>query len=160
LSAPGEVPFEIEYYRGIKKAYSERGLDSGTCRFVNCIPSIESGMDAILEQYRSYKTEIGQAFTGVMAFCDMLAFGAYKAAAKLGLRIPHDLSVIGYDNIPFAAMATPPLTTIDFPVVRIAEYCSEILLSCLVRGERNVMRYILEPSLVERGSTARAGGGL
>lgn len=54
--------------------------------------------------------------TAIFAISDRLALGVYAAARELGLRIPADLAVAGFDNVEFAAYADPPLTTVDFPL--------------------------------------------
>jgi len=115
---------------------------------------MDSGYEAITENIDSYRDRYGHRFTGIMAFCDMIAFGAYLALDTLGLRIPEDVSVIGYDNSPFSRLTSPPLTTVHFPVDRIAKHCSDILISNLVNNEERLQTYSLEPSLVERSSVA------
>jgi LacI family transcriptional regulator len=72
--------------------------------------------------------------TAIFAANDMSATGVYQAARELGLQIPADLSVIGFDNLREAAYLSPPLTTIDQSVEKLGTMATEML-SMLVKGE-------------------------
>lgn len=86
---------------------------------------------------------------------DVVASGVYQAAADLGLRIPHDLSVVGIDNVSVAALLTPPLTTVDLP----GEHLGEVGVAALVaRLDGRAAQPVapLATSLIVRSSTAPA----
>jgi LacI family transcriptional regulator len=87
-----------------------------------------------------------------MNFDDNLAHGVYKAAAQLGLSIPNDLSVVGFDDNPLSIFASPPLTTVYLPKERIASSCIEILHNILLDGNSSKAIYSLSPHLVIRDS--------
>jgi LacI family transcriptional regulator len=72
--------------------------------------------------------------TAIFAANDMTAMGVYQAANELGLQIPEDLSVIGFDNLREAAYLSPPLTTIDQFIEKMGTLATEML-SMLVKGE-------------------------
>lgn len=72
--------------------------------------------------------------TAIFAANDMSAMGVYQAAAELGLQIPGDVSVVGFDNLREAASLTPPLTTIDQAIEKMGTIATEMLLK-LVKGE-------------------------
>ncbi|TXK68914.1 LacI family DNA-binding transcriptional regulator [Paenibacillus sp. N3.4] len=150
LAGPVDFPVSNQYIEGIKQAYEEVDLPFHDQMIVHGIPSIENGYKAILDYYKTDGT--AKPFTGVIAFCDTLAYGVFKAAAKLNLRIPEDINVIGYDDNPLTVFSAPPLTTIHFPRERVAAHCSEILIAKLVNNEERMKFYSLEPNLVERGS--------
>ncbi|EWM19351.1 LacI family DNA-binding transcriptional regulator [Kutzneria sp. 744] len=96
--------------------------------------------------------------SAVFAGNDLQALGLYEAARELGLRIPDDLSVVGFDDLPMARWVGPPLTTIRQPLVAMAETAARLALS-LGRGERpDTTRVDLATSLVIRHSTAPFGG--
>jgi DNA-binding LacI/PurR family transcriptional regulator len=82
----------------------------------------------------------------------MLAIGVYKAALKIGFKIPDDISVIGYDDDTIASLVSPQLTTLKYPKESIASLCSEILIEKLVNNYPSVKQFSLEPLLVERQS--------
>jgi DNA-binding LacI/PurR family transcriptional regulator len=90
--------------------------------------------------------------TAILAETDMLAFGAQRVASERGLRIPEDLSLVGFDDIPPAARNVPPLTTVRQPLAEKGEVAYQLLQE-LLAGEapRNV---VLPVELIVRESTA------
>ena len=91
--------------------------------------------------------------TAVFAANDMSAIATIEAATELGLRVPADLSVVGFDNIPESALCTPPLTTINQPIRRMGEQSIQLLLR-LMRGDRVEATHLtLATDLVVRQST-------
>ncbi|NYE46963.1 LacI family xylobiose transport system transcriptional regulator [Spinactinospora alkalitolerans] len=92
--------------------------------------------------------------TAVFAGSDLQALGLYEAARELGVRVPEDISVVGYDDLPLARWVGPPLTTVRQPLTEMAEEATRLALS-LSRGERPAnLRLDLATSLVVRQSTA------
>jgi LacI family xylobiose transport system transcriptional regulator len=91
--------------------------------------------------------------TAIFAGNDMQAFGVYEAARSLGLSIPEDLSVVGYDDVPPARWVGPPLTTIRQPLIEMAEEATRLALRLRTEHVDN-LRLDLATSLVVRGSTA------
>jgi DNA-binding LacI/PurR family transcriptional regulator len=92
------------------------------------------------------------------AFCfsDSIAYGVYAAARGLGLGIPHDLSVIGYDDHPVSILLAPPLTTFSWHTERLVEVAVGMVLAAIDGGARGRRRrVVIEPDLRERASTAR-----
>ncbi len=73
--------------------------------------------------------------TAIFAGSDLQAIGVLRAARQLGLRVPEDLSVIGYDNLPVAGWTDPPLTTVNQPLRDMAGTATQMLLE-LARGGR------------------------
>jgi LacI family transcriptional regulator len=98
----------------------------------------------------------GGQFTAVAAANDLLALGCYDVFAERGVRCPDDISVIGFNDMPFAARFKPPLTTIHIPHYEIGKAAAELMLERLQDGDSAVREIRLEPSLVVRGSTAAA----
>jgi LacI family transcriptional regulator len=91
--------------------------------------------------------------TAIFAANDVSAIAAIEAAAELGLQVPRDLSVVGFDNIPESALCTPPLTTVSQPIRQMGERAIELLLR-LIRGEpADVTHITLATSLVVRNTT-------
>lgn len=91
--------------------------------------------------------------TAVFAANDMSAIATIQAAAELGLDVPGDLSVVGFDNIPESALSAPPLTTVSQPVRQMGQQSVELLMR-LVRGEPVEVSHItLATDLVVRRST-------
>ena len=91
--------------------------------------------------------------TAVFAANDLSAIRVLEIAAELGLRVPEDLSVVGYDNVPEAASAVPPLTSIAQPMHQMGAEAVRILLG-LLSGETGEEHLRLPATLVVRASTA------
>jgi LacI family transcriptional regulator, repressor for deo operon, udp, cdd, tsx, nupC, and nupG len=89
--------------------------------------------------------------TGMYCDDDLLAGGVYLAARELGLRIPEDVSVVGFDDLPFARVFEPPLTTIAIDPEALGATAFEVLVA-LMRGEAPAGQ-VLPVALVVRGST-------
>ncbi len=103
--------------------------------------------------------------TAAVAFDDTLALGIIRRVAERGFRVPDDLSVTGCDDIVFAAMASPPLTTITTPVADAGRLAIDLLLDRLAgtTAPDEARQLVLDGTAVVRGSTApahrRRGGG-
>jgi CheY-like chemotaxis protein/signal transduction histidine kinase/DNA-binding LacI/PurR family transcriptional regulator len=90
-------------------------------------------------------------FDAIAAASDKMAIGAMNALEKHGLRVPYDVSVVGFDDIPEASFTTSPLTTVRQPLQAMGRRAVEILLAQL-RGEQVAAREVLPPILVRRQS--------
>jgi DNA-binding LacI/PurR family transcriptional regulator len=75
--------------------------------------------------------EAGTEFTAIFAHSDLLALGAIGELRARGLRVPEDISVVGYDDIPIAAFGTPPLTTVRQPMRAVGELAANVLLDAV-----------------------------
>jgi len=94
---------------------------------------------------------LAQRPTAIFASNDYLALAVFRVAAQLGLRVPADLSVVGFDDVPAAAMAQPGLTTVRQPLDAIGRQAIDILVS----GQTAHYRHIgLGFDLVQRESLA------
>jgi DNA-binding LacI/PurR family transcriptional regulator len=104
--------------------------------------------------------ELPEPPTAVLASTDVLAIGVLHEAHERGIRVPDDLSVTGFDDIPLAAFTVPALTTVRMPVREMVAAAVRLLIdedgSPGARARR--MAPALEPSLVVRGSTGPSGG--
>jgi len=94
--------------------------------------------------------------TAIFACSDRYALGAYQAAHALGIRIPDDLSIVGFDDIPPVAQLSPPLTTVKQPLVDMAAAAVKMVVT-LASGGRLPQRHVVYATeLLVRGSTAPA----
>lgn len=91
-------------------------------------------------------------YTAIFASTDSNALGILKAADELHIRIPEDLSLIGFDNIPSTALPRIDLTTIEQPKKDMAVQAVEMLLDKIEKGTQGYVHQILMPSLVQRGT--------
>ncbi len=139
---------------GFRSGHEEAGLelDPGLVRYGNFYlgPGYEHGLELL---------SLPDPPTAIFAGSDMQAIGVLRAARRLGIEVPGQLSVIGYDNLPLAAWTDPPLTTVDQPLRDMAGAATRILLD-LARGiEPASTRIDLATELVVRESTAPPEGG-
>jgi LacI family transcriptional regulator len=95
-------------------------------------------------------------FTAIFSFNDMAAMGAIRALHDAGLRVPEDVSVVGFDDAPSAAFQTPSLTTIRQPLHEMGRRSAELLLDRIRTGEPGPARVPVKPQLIVRESTAAA----
>ncbi|WP_292673138.1 LacI family DNA-binding transcriptional regulator [Nocardioides sp.] len=93
--------------------------------------------------------------TAVFATNDLSAIRTMQVAAELGVSVPDDLSVIGFDNVPESALANPPLTTINQPLREMGATALEILVRMLEGREPDATHVTLPTSMVERASCRR-----
>jgi LacI family transcriptional regulator, galactose operon repressor len=97
-------------------------------------------------------------FTAVAAANDMLAVGCYAALDEAALQCPDDISVIGFNDMPFIDRLRPPLTTVRFPHYQLGTEAAQLLLERIGERESPVKILYLAPELVVRGSTAKPAG--
>jgi LacI family transcriptional regulator len=97
-------------------------------------------------------------FTALFAYNDISAIGAIRAIQEQGLRVPQDISVMGFDDIPGAAFHTPSLTTVQQPLNRMGEVAAQVLLERIEGKKEYPTDIAIEPELVVRESTAKASG--
>lgn len=96
--------------------------------------------------------------TAVLSMSDAAAAGVLQAARHLGLRVPADLSVVGFDDLPLTRFTDPPLTTVHQPVRRKGEEAARMLLAALAASSAKAAEHrVLETRLVVRQSTAPPG---
>ncbi|MGH9802190.1 MAG: LacI family DNA-binding transcriptional regulator, partial [Blastocatellia bacterium] len=100
----------------------------------------------------------GEAFTALFSFNDISAIGAIRALGEAGLKVPEDVSVIGFDDIHAAAFHNPALTTIRQPLYQMGKLAAEHLLKRIANGSAEPFPEMVtvEPELIVRQSTAPA----
>ncbi len=97
-----------------------------------------------------------QPFTALFAYNDISAMGAIWAFQEAGLRVPEDVSVVGFDDIPAAAYNTPRLTTVRQPLERMGQIAAKTVLDQIEGNAEFVAEIAVEPELVVRDSTGAA----
>jgi LacI family transcriptional regulator len=96
--------------------------------------------------------------TAIFAFNDNIAIGALQAARARGIRVPEDLSVIGFDDVEAASIVTPTLTTVRQPLAEMGRTAVSLLVRLIERQRFETLHVELATRLVERASTACAPG--
>lgn len=100
----------------------------------------------------------GARFTALFAFNDVSAIGAVRALREAGLRVPHDVSVVGFDDVQSAAFQNPTLTTVRQPLHLMGLLAAEAIVAHASSSTApEVKRFVVEPELIVRESTAPIG---
>jgi LacI family transcriptional regulator, galactose operon repressor len=92
--------------------------------------------------------------TAIVAANDLLAIGCYDTLEGRGLRCPEDISIVGFNDMPFVDRLRPPLSSVRVPQREIGTVAADMLLQLLADGAQPAREILLEPTLVARGSTA------
>jgi len=158
IRGPQRLSDSIRRWRGVQQFASETGLtlDSRLVRelpaAIDPISGFEGGAQLTADLIRSRLK-----FTALIAFDDLTALGAVRALAGAGRSAPRDCSIIGFDDVPLAALTTPGITTIRQPMEEMGRAATRRLLDALTEtsGQREVgpELQLLPPALVLRSST-------
>jgi LacI family transcriptional regulator len=135
--------------RGYLNALAEAGLRTDPRLIVEGSYTEEAGARAT-ERLLS----LPEPPTAIFAVTDMTAVGALIQARRMGRRIPEELAIIGYNDIPLATRLDPALSTMRVPIHEFGTVAARLLLEQIETGDRAVRRLIFNPELVVRGSTA------
>jgi LacI family transcriptional regulator len=159
LAGPQDLSTGVNRRRAFLSSLEDLGLPAESSRTIICDEWSEQagakGMRAMLDS--------GQEFTAVLAGNDLLALGVYDALAERGLRCPDDISVVGFNDIPFMDKVSPPMTTVRIPHYEIGAEAARLLLEVLHDPDRHPRSLLLPLTMVIRSSTGpvparRAGG--
>ncbi|WP_203322783.1 LacI family DNA-binding transcriptional regulator [Pseudoxanthomonas beigongshangi] len=147
IGGPPDNPLHQQRLEGARIAARVRGR----LRQLTIVPgdfSVESG-------YAAAKRLLGQAAAPTAAFCfsDQMALGMLAACRDLGIRVPEDFSIVGFDDLASSRYLNPPLTTISQPMREIGMRAVKLLLA-IIEGVDVPHQQTLEFSLMLRGSTA------
>ena len=118
----------------------------------DAISSFESGM-----KFTAELVDAGHEFTALLASDDLTALGAIRALTMAGRRVPEDCSVIGFDDIPHAALNTPGLTTIRQPMLDMGSLAAKLVLNAIAgpAESEDKLLHLLQPELLVRDSTRK-----
>lgn len=134
-------------YEGYKRAMNEEGLVFNPDWIIESDFECEGGYEAFKKMHAK-----GPLPSAIFVCNDMMAMGAINAAHEMGIQIPDDVSLIGYDDIHIAKFMTPPLTTIHQPKHSLGKAAVETLLKKLEKETTEPQVVQLEPTLVIRNS--------
>ncbi|ELU8557257.1 substrate-binding domain-containing protein [Vibrio cholerae] len=139
-------------YEGYKRALAEAGIAMNPDWIVESDFECEGGYQAFEKLYQR-----GKLPSALFVSNDMMAMGVIQAASQRGLRVPDDLSLIGYDDVHIAKFMTPALTTIHQPKYRLGKAAVDTLLYRLENPDTTAQVVQLEPTLVVRNSVRKLG---
>ncbi len=145
--ASDHAPEFQDRYAGLCQAMEAAGLSPDPALQRDAVSSEESGHAAARALLAS-----GRPFDAIFAASDLIAIGAMRALTEAGLRLPHDVAIIGFDDIPAANLTSPTLTT----VMQDMKSAGELLVDALLRrlDDLPVERAVLPTRLIKRQSTA------
>ena len=153
LGGPQELSTGRHRYEGFVAGMNEAGLaiDPALVHFGNAFtgPEGERLCEALLAS--------GAAVTGLAAGNDLMALGCYDALERRGLRCPDDVSVVGFNDMPFSDRFDPPLTTVAIPHYDIGAAAAELLLERMLQPDEPARAIVLPPYLVVRKSSRALG---
>lgn len=95
----------------------------------------------------------GKQFSAVFAFNDICALGAMRALQSSGLRVPQDVSIVGFDDIDHASYQNPGLTTVRQPLRKMGAMAAETVLRRIAGASNGHGKIVVEPELITRGTT-------
>jgi LacI family transcriptional regulator len=150
LAGPQTTSTGVVRARAFEAALRERGLQPHPELLVPCAYWSEAdGADGLRKAIES-----GAEFTAVVAGNDLIALGCYDVFAERGIRCPDEVSVVGFNDMPFLDKLQPPLTTVRIPHHQIGVEAARMLLEAIDEPDRPSRSVLLPLSLVVRGSTA------
>lgn len=150
LAGPANTSTGVVRARSFRNTVHDLGLDEDPALTATCSYwSEEAGAEAL----RSL-LDAGAEFTAVVAGNDLIALGCYDVFAERSIDCPRDISVVGFNDMPFLDKLRPPLTTVAVPHQQIGAEAARMLLDAIADPARPPRSVLLPLSLVVRGSTA------
>jgi LacI family repressor for deo operon, udp, cdd, tsx, nupC, and nupG len=151
ILGPSDNPLTRERLLGYRRALAGAGIAFDPALLVGGDFSLASGHDAV-----PLLLQAPQPPTGIFCFNDEMAIGAMVALRRSRLRVPEDVSVVGFDDIAVAAYASPPLTTVAQPTQAIGRTAMNRLIDLIDGAERSEETVLLPTEFVIRESTGPA----
>lgn len=147
ISGPSGIILSRDRLKGFQHAMSDYGLKLDELLIEEGTFTYDSGHD-VMQRYLTLESRP----TAVFAANDEMAIGAIKAARKAGLDVPGDLAVVGMDNIKFASIFEPAVTTIAQPMYQIGCTAMELLLKVINKEKIPQKKFVLKDELIVRES--------
>jgi LacI family transcriptional regulator len=132
---------------GYRAVLEENDLDINPEIIQYCIPTVDGGRDATAQLIQEHPE-----ITALFCFNDLVAIGALQCCHQLGLTVPDDLAIIGYDDIPMASWVTPALTTLKVNFEEMGKAATRLLINHINDCADNCNNLVLEPQLIIRAS--------
>lgn len=149
LAGPATTSTGVTRQRAFRNAVRDRDLDGDAALVVTCEHwTEEAGADA-LRELLSRRPDV----TAVVAGNDLIALGCYDVFAQRGIECPREMSVVGFNDMPFLDKLAPPLTTLAIPHQQIGAEAARMLLEAIAEPDRAARSVMLPLGLVVRGST-------
>ncbi len=147
IAGPQNRPSHVAYRQAVTSALNEAGLEPHTLEGQNDVGGGDKAVQLLLTS-RNFPTAI-------LCSNDLTAIGALRALIRAGIHVPDDVSIVGADDIPFAALTQPPLSTVRIPREKLGELAFDVLQGML-REKKPGSESLLDTELVIRHSTGGA----
>jgi LacI family transcriptional regulator len=134
---------------GYLAAFAAAGVPYGSAWVRPCAPTVEGGRQASRELLAAHP-----GLTALLCYNDLVAVGALQACAELHCAVPGQLAIVGFDDIPLAALVTPPLTTCRAPRYELGCEAMRLLLDHISASAPQHNEVMLQPELVVRASAS------
>ncbi|WP_054026915.1 LacI family DNA-binding transcriptional regulator [Bacillus sp. FJAT-28004] len=149
LSENFKVTSSLERVRGFRFALFEAGITLDEANIISCESSIRDGKRAAEALIR------GENRPSAIFCCnDLLAIGALQAAKEAGVRVPEQLSIIGFDDTILSTVTNPALTTIAQPMDQMVKLAFDLLIRSVENANEIKQRIVMQPELIVRESTS------
>jgi LacI family transcriptional regulator len=152
LAGPQDLSTGVNRRRAFNSSLEDLGLPAEKERTVICEAWSEQAGAAAMRTL----LDTGPEFTAVLAGNDLLALGVYDALTERGLRCPDDMSVVGFNDMPFMDKVSPAMTTVRIPHYDIGAEAARLLLEVLNDPQRHPRSLLLPLTLTVRNSTGPA----
>lgn len=135
---------------GYQDALLEYGssIDEDNIHLIECSSTLTGGIDG----YKHLK-KVMPKMTCIVTMADVIAYGVIDAVKKEGLRIPEDISIVGFDDIPYSRLVSPPLTTVSQPVRKKGRIAAELLMHH-INGNHKIIHEVLPIKIIVRDSVS------
>ncbi len=151
IGAPDRTQPIARRIRGTREALADYGIDVDPELFVTGDTQLfDMGYQSGMQLMR-----LAEPPTAIFALTDVTAVGVMHAISELGLKIPEDISVLGYDNIPIASYMIPQLSTVEQPIIQMGEMAVELLFNHMNQPDHPIEKAVLETKLILRKTTAQ-----
>jgi LacI family transcriptional regulator len=146
------IHWGVDRRAGVDQAFERAGLDPGT-HVVEVLTAALTSAEG--ERAADAIAAMDPRPTAVVCVNDVLALGVLRGLHRSGLRVPQDISLVGYDDVPFAAVLSPPLSTIQQLPYRLGETAAQLMLDAMGDSPQRMDRHVVfDPNLIVRDSTA------
>jgi LacI family transcriptional regulator len=133
--------------KGYRVALTTAGLPDNANWVRHCSPVVEGGRETARELLADHPD-----LTALFCYNDLVAVGALQACADLGRAVPGDIAIVGFDDIPLAALVTPSLSTCHVSLYEIGTYAMQLLLDRIGDCTEECQEIVLQPELIVRDS--------
>lgn len=147
INVDEDKDYTVDRLEGYQSALREQDIPYSGGSIIYAANNVKGGYAAAESLLKS------QEFTGIFCATDTLALGAAKAVTEMGLKVPEDISIVGFDGLGHQLLTNPHITTVQQPVYEIGKMLAQALLN-RINGEQGRISRLMEPILLEEHSVS------